>query len=216
MLFRSKILVMGNLHTPSSTLSSVLLASDDAGATWREPLPRSALVGLEAAQFLDAQNGWIVAQPQGAVPHDPYLLGTADGGATWRKLSLWGDEARAGLLQQFYFDSKDHGWALVDRSAAGAKTDRYELYETVTGGNSWMLRESSARPIQTKWPPRPAPPFRLREDPKLKTYEVERRAGEDWTRVANFNTELGACRAIEPPPAPKKEPAEPPPPVLNH
>src|SRR5438874_7916004 len=35
-----KIFVAGNLHSNSATLSSVLLMSEDSGATWKESAPR--------------------------------------------------------------------------------------------------------------------------------------------------------------------------------
>ncbi len=201
-----KILVIGNLHTTSATVSSLALFSEDAGTTWRELVKREPAAGFEAAQFLNEQQGWISVQPQSQLASDPYLLATADGGANWQKLPIFSEEGRAGLLQQFYFDSKDHGLALIDRSQTGDASSRYELYETVTGGSSWMLRESSSRPIAPKWPARRPSDWRLREDPKLKTYELERRVGNSWQRMANFRTDLGVCKALE-----TNAPAPPPP-----
>ncbi len=196
----AKVVAAGNLHTASATISSLLLMSDDSGVTWSEPFQRLPGAGFEGIQFLDAQYGWIAVQPQGALPVDPQFLLTADGGKTWRKASLWDEEGRAGLLAQFHFDSRQHGLALVDRSAAGQSTSRYELYETQTGGVSWSLREASSRPISPKWPAR-ASEWRVRDDPKLRTYEIERRAGENWRRVANFSSDLGACKSLEAKPA---------------
>jgi hypothetical protein len=207
-----KILTVGNLHTSTATLASLALASDDAGTTWREPVRRMPGAGLESAQLLDAQHGWIAAQPPGPLPSDPFFLATGDGGANWQKLPLWAEDGRSGLLLQFHFDSKDHGFALVDRSAAMAAS-RYELYETLNGGGSWMLRETSSRLIAPKWPARRASDWRLREDARLKTYEVERRVGETWRRMASFQTELGVCKALEskqpPPPPPPPDPPNP-------
>ena len=202
-----KILITGNLHTSAATLSSIALLSEDAGTTWREPAPRVAAAGFESIQFLNDQQGWIVVQPHGQFPHDPYLLGTANGGQNWEPLRLWSEEGRAGLLQQFHFNSREHGWSLVDRSAAAAG---YELYETLNAGASWMLRETSSRAIAPKWPARRPSDWRLREDGKLKTYELERRVGDSWRRMANFRTELGVCKNPEPvaPPPPPAVPEE--------
>src|SRR5579884_3446971 len=200
-----KVVITGNLHTPSATLSSIVLASGDGGVSWREPVARVAGAGFEAVQLLNEQYGWIAAQPQAQFPTDPYLLATTDGGATWQKQPIWSEDGRAGLLQQFLFDSREHGFVLIDRSQAGEPTDRYELYETLNSGSSWMLREVNSRPITPKWQPRRNAEWRLRVDDKARTYELERRLGEGWRRVANFRTEVGECKAPE-----TKEASQPP------
>ena len=43
----NRIFVTGNIHSSSTTLDSVLLSSDDAGKTWREPFERMHLAGLD-------------------------------------------------------------------------------------------------------------------------------------------------------------------------
>src|SRR5580692_2363441 len=43
----AKLFVAGNLHTPSTTLYSVLLASEDGGKTWTEPVARMRAAALE-------------------------------------------------------------------------------------------------------------------------------------------------------------------------
>ncbi|MBI3668096.1 MAG: hypothetical protein HY236_18005 [Acidobacteria bacterium] len=193
----SKVLLVGNLHTAVATVSAIALLSEDAGATWRQPVKGEPGGGFESVQFLDPQRAWISVLSQGSLAADPYLLATVDGGHTWQKLAIWTEEGRAGLLQLFQFDSKTHGLALIDRSAAGTFNDRYELYETLDGGASWVLRQISSRPITLKWTARRNPDWRLREDPKVKTYELERRAGESWVRMANFRAELGVCKTLE-------------------
>ncbi len=210
----AKILLVGNLHTPSATVSSIALASDDAGTTWHEPLKRLAATGFEAVQLLNEQYGWISVQPQAQFASDPYLLATPDGGSTWQKLPIWTEEGRAGILQQFYFESRDHGFVLIDRSQNEQRDDRYELYETRNAGLSWMLRETSPRAITPKWPARRQSDWRIRVDAKAKTYELERRVGEDWRRMANFHTDLGVCKSLEtdktPRPGPEGAPERPP------
>ncbi len=200
-----KVLTVGNVHTSTATVSSIALLSDDAGTTWREPTARIPGAGFEAIQFLSEQQIWIAVQPQSQFPHDPYLLASGDGGQTWDAQRLWSEEGRLGVWQQFYFDSRDHGLALVDRSSAG-----FELYESMNGGASWSLKEVSSRAITPKWPPRRPPEWRLREDARLRTYEVERRAGNAWQRMANFRVEIGICKEPEPPAA-----ADPQPPAEN-
>jgi len=188
-----KILVLGNIHTSSATLSSLALLSEDAGASWREPLARIPAAGFESALLLNDQQGWIGVQPLAQFPHDPYLLATVNGGQSWDAQHLWSEEGRHALLQQFHFDSPQRGFALIDRSSAG-----FELYETLTGGTTWMLRQTNPKPIATKWLRRTSE-WRLREDAKLQTYELERRVGDAWRRMANFRTDLGVCKDPENP-----------------
>lgn len=208
-----KIVLVGNLHTSSATLSSIALSSDDAGSSWREPLKRLPATGFESVQLLNERQAWIAAQPQAEIATDPYLLATSDGGANWQKLPIWGEEGRSGLLQQFYFDSSQHGFVLIDRSQSGAADAGYEMYESPNAGLSWMLREVSPRPISPKWTARRTADWRLREDGKSRTYELERRVGNGWQRMANFLTELSTCKTLEPaaPPAPAANPGALPP-----
>ncbi len=58
----NRLVVVANIHTESITLYSVLLTSEDAGGTWREPYERTRGVGLDHVQFIDFQNGWISGQ----------------------------------------------------------------------------------------------------------------------------------------------------------
>jgi hypothetical protein len=53
----------------------------------------------------------------------------------------------------------------------------------------------------------------LRADDRAKTYEVERRNGAMWRRVANFQTEVANCKDLvkpAPPAAPAADPVPPP------
>ena len=205
----SRVFVAGNLHTAAATLASVVLLSEDGGGRWREPVQRFPGTSAEAAQFLNEQQGWIGMQPQQQFPTDPFFLITGDGGAHWRNHRIFTEEGRAGLLQQFRFDGPQHGFVLIDRSQS-TRRDRYELYETMTGGASWMLRESADRPIETKWPERRPADWRLQPDAKAKTFEVERRAGTAWRRMAAFRTEVAQCKELQTP-TPPRPPAGPPP-----
>nr|MDP9115297.1 hypothetical protein [Acidobacteriota bacterium] len=49
----NRVLVTGNLHTRNITLFSLLLASDDTGLTWTEPMPRMRSAALEQIEFWD-------------------------------------------------------------------------------------------------------------------------------------------------------------------
>ena len=73
----NRVFLAGNLHSSSTTLYSVLLASDDAGKTWREPYERIRAAGLDRIQFVDFESGWISGEvlsqrtrPPRSVPAD--------------------------------------------------------------------------------------------------------------------------------------------------
>jgi hypothetical protein len=196
-----KLFLAGNLHTEDLTLYSVLLASADGGKTWSEPHERIRGVGLDQIQFLDTETGWVAGESLGAVPRDPFLLLTRDGGATWQAHPVFG-EGRAGSIAHFHFDSKTHGMLWIDRSLSG-ETDRYESYESMNGGESWTLRETSAQPFGKS--PALSTEIRLRTDAATRSYRVERRTPAGWETVASFPVRAGECRDQEP------APQEPPP-----
>ncbi len=193
----NRIFLTGNLHAESVTLFSILLASEDQGKTWYEPQERIRGAGLEQIQFFDLENGWIGGEQLGAVPRDPFLLVTQDGGKLWRAAPVY-EESRAGAIDWFQFDSKTHGRLWVDRTMAGDPERRYEMLESRTGGESWILRAMSGRPIPGQ--PSEAPPaagLRLRTDEASQSYRVEKQAGERWQTVASFLVRVGECREPE-------------------
>src|SRR5581483_4322195 len=93
----NRLFITGNLHTPDTTLLSILLASEDSGATWSEPYDRQRLSGLDQIQFIDFQNGWISGANLAGAPRDPFLLITTDGGKTWRERPVF-DESRVASI----------------------------------------------------------------------------------------------------------------------
>lgn len=209
----NRIFAAGNLHTESATLSSVLLAGSEGGKIWQEPHERIRGAGLDQIQFLDFEAGWVAGGYLHAVPRDPFLLVTTDGGKSWR-LRLVTSEGRTGTIESFLFDSRAHGLLLLDRSMAGEEGSRYELFESQTGGESWMIREVSHRPIRAaqKLARAPEAGWRVRAD--ASTYRIEKRVGERWETVAAFVTRVGECRAPElvVPPEPAVAPMPPAPP----
>lgn len=184
------IFLGGNLHTPSTTLYSILLASSDVGKTWSEPHPRIRFAGLDQIQFFDAQTGWIAGAGLQSTPRDPFFLLTTDGGKTWRQRPLF-DETRVAVIERFRFDSRDNGTLLVD---ARLDNGHHELYETMTGGESWSLKQSSADPIRFPGPAESGSPgWRVRANAATRSYDIEKSQGERWQRVAAFLVNLGSC-----------------------
>ncbi|MBY0503365.1 MAG: hypothetical protein K2X03_05640 [Bryobacteraceae bacterium] len=211
------IVLTGNIHSREATFSSVLLVSEDLGKTWTEPLGRIKHGVLDQVQFIDFQNGWVAGQVMQQFARDPFLLITNDGGRTWRRRPLY-EDARIGSIEQFWFESKQNGGLIVDRTRAGDPRAKYELYESQTGGASWTLREVNSKPIQPKRAKVPVPntDYRLRADAKLNAYRLERRQGAQWQSLAAFSINLAACMPPKPPeptPPPVVEEAPPPAPV---
>lgn len=214
----NRIVLLGNIHTESTTLYSVLLTSEDGGATWQEPYERMRGVALDHMQLIDFQNGWISGETTVPVARDPFFLITSDGGKSWRLRPVLA-EGGGGAIQQFHFESATNGAMVIDRLASGDSA-RYELFETPNGGETWMIRRTSERPITL---PRTAPDavssgWRIRADARSKSFVIEKRHGEKWMAVASFLVEIGTCKAMphvapppelpsEAPPAPEKAPS---------
>ncbi len=192
----ARLFLAGNLHTETATLYSILLASDDRGATWTEPQSRIRSATLEQIQFIDFETGWIGGQVFGAVPRDPFFLLTTDGGKSWRRQPVF-DESRPSTIEQFWFESRTSGSVAILRGATGeTSAGRHELYETMTGGGSWTLRQVTEKPVairgarsalrQSGW--------RVSAHASTKTLRVERLDGDTWRPQAAFPIQIGVCK----------------------
>ncbi|MBI4877132.1 MAG: hypothetical protein HY822_21060 [Acidobacteria bacterium] len=199
----AKIFASGNLHTATTTLASILLASEDEGKTWTEPHERIRSAGLEQIQFVDFERGWVAGQQLQAVPRDPFFLVTTDGGKSWRRRPVAG-EGQVGAIEQFWFDSRTDGLVAIDRMQSAETGARHSIYESRTGGEGWSIREVSARPLKLKRAAGQNPDRRLRADARSKSFVLERRTGGRWQILASFLVETGVCR-----PPPEPEPAPP-------
>jgi hypothetical protein len=187
-----KLLVTGNLHGASATIGSVLLVSDDDGATWKEPSPRIAGSALEQSQWLDAQHGWAAGEVQVPLSRDPFLLITSDGGATWHQKEI-AEDGIPGEIMRFWFDTPEHGELIVDggRSAEGG---RYQMYESRTGGDTWsVVSKTSDVPKLRRTPGLIDPDYRITADSRTRTYMVEKRNGGDWSAVTSFEIQVASC-----------------------
>jgi photosystem II stability/assembly factor-like uncharacterized protein len=185
-----RLFLAGDLHTQSSTLYGILLASEDGGRTWTEPMPRIRAASFEQLQFLDAKNGWVSGETIEPLPRDPFLLATTDGGKTWNKRVIF-EESRGGSVSQFWFDSTTAGEIVIDRPEHGAT--RHEVFATATGGANWDPRESTTKPVKIKGP-KDALSLRVRADSVTKTYHVERQvtAGH-WEVLATLSIHVTDC-----------------------
>ena len=205
----NRIFLAGNIHSPATTLYSMLLASDDAGKTWREPFGRIRGAGLDRIQFVDFENGWISGEELHPLPREPFLLATSDGGSKWRLQPVFG-EPHFGSILQFWFNSRGTGSLLIDRGHS-EEGGRYALYETPNGGDTWRLRELNEKPIPIKHAAGAEnADWRIRADRLTKSFQIERHARERWQKIAGFSVSIGDCKPPAEPAIPPVEPAPPP------
>jgi photosystem II stability/assembly factor-like uncharacterized protein len=195
------LFVAGDIHTDSVTLYSTLLASETAGQSWSEVHERIRGASLDQIQFLDAETGWVSGQELVPIPRDPFLLVTSDAGKTWASRPVLNDSAenRFGSVMQFFFTEKEQGLLIVDRGK-GSGDERYALFESRNGGESWTIRQESGKPPRVKETP-PTTDWRLRVDAASHSFHIERRQGARWNSVAAFAVKLDPCK-IAPPPDP--------------
>ena len=202
-----QLFLTGNFHNGASTMYSLFLASEDSGKTWYEAHERVPKAGLDQVQFLDFETGWVSGQLLESLPRDPFFLLTTDGGKTWRRRNVF-NESRIATIEQFHFESKTSGSLLIDRGAASETGARYERYDSQTGGESWQVREVSAKPLKlgVARAPTSNADWRLRADGKLGIHIIERRTGTRWERISAFQVKAGECspklELIAPPPEP--------------
>jgi photosystem II stability/assembly factor-like uncharacterized protein len=191
----SRIFTAGNLHTQTVTLFSMLLGSEDAGHTWRELHERIRGASLDRIQFFDPEAGWVSGETLSPLSQDPFLLRTSDGGKTWRQHFVFDENAEnhLGTIQQFLFTGRDDGSLIVDRGQ-GSDSDRYELYESPNGGQSWGIRQSSNKPLKLKQTPAGSADWRVVADRKSAAFQLERRQGTAWSPVASFLVKVGSCK----------------------
>jgi hypothetical protein len=185
-----RIFAAGNIHSSSVTLYSELLASDDNGKTWREASDRIRGAGFDRIQFADADTGWVSGQALFPFSRNPFLLVTTDGGKTWDRENVFAEE-RPGDLYDFVFTSKRDGRLVFDLGRGGG-ANRFELYESRDGGESWSLRGTSARPPALRAAPA-TPDWRTRVDAPTESFLIEKRDGADWASLAAFAVSLGGC-----------------------
>ncbi len=117
---------------------SALLATRDGGAIWVDVSPERGLAGVSGGFFLDSHRGWLAGTTPG-LPSRLVALDTADGGTSWRELSIDASDSRGGqpyAAAQVHFADAAHGW-LLGRLATGAAVSLGTLLRTVDGGESW-------------------------------------------------------------------------------
>ena len=123
-------------------IGAVIFRTTDAGATWHLYDAEEAAwgrEGLEAADFLDAQNGWAVANLYMGWGEGSAVLHTADGGLSWER--QYGSETDTPTgdhpwLWDVDFVDAEHGWVVGDGGL---------LLRTADGGETWQELAAPAR-----------------------------------------------------------------------
>jgi hypothetical protein len=201
-----RLFLAGNFHTNSATLTSVLLASDDGGATWKEPAARLRGAAIDQMEFYDLQHGWAAGETQYPLARDPFLLISTDGGQSWRQSTVL-EDGSPGTVVRFLFDSAQHGELIIDAGKSSGNS-RYLSYESQTGGNNWNLRGTSDKLPAA---PRSAadPDWRIQTSKDGKTWQVEKRNGDKWEMLSAFLVEAANCKGETRELTEPKEPEEP-------
>jgi len=118
-----------------------------------------------------------------------------------------------GVIERFWFDSARSGGLLMDRLHPNEAGARYERYETMTGAESWMIREISATPIRVRgvYSGGPNPDWRVTPDAESGAWRIEHRQDGRWSTVCEFLIEVGRCvpRPEAPPPQVTEAPPKP-------
>lgn len=114
----------------------------DTSGGWKDVTPTGFGVSDPvAAQFLTATLGWAVdVQVSGKTTKDFVAYRSADGGATWKSVTVpWLDEGGADWAQVQFVDTQ-HGYISI---GLGEQTSRRPgfLYATSDGGASWTKHE---------------------------------------------------------------------------
>ncbi len=189
----TQVFIAGSIHSAQTTLFSLLLVSDDSGATWREPIERVRGEELGQLQFISSEIGWVSGQRVVPLPGDPFLAITRDRGKTWVRKTLL-PEGSAGFIPEFRFISAQDGKLIIDRGVNHGDESRYQLFETLNGGENWMVKESSSVPIKN--PPVAAqdPAWRVRAETGGKLIVLEHLTAEKWTAEARFVIQIAECK----------------------
>lgn len=117
----------------------MLLATEDAGTSWqiqRRPTPDA----LRDVYFVDAETGWLVCERSVYLlkaNDEPraYLMRTTDGGATWTRVVVTGNDVDVRLVR-ILFASSQLGWVFGETGA---------LFMTRDAGANWIKQRIPTR-----------------------------------------------------------------------
>ena len=117
------------------SLIPTIFRSADGGATWATVTDEQIYGQLVGVAFSDAQHAWVVGADYGTGDRQaPLMLASADGGQTWQRVALSGDD---GLLA-VQFPTASTGYATGDGGV---------LYATSDGGATWVKGIAAAKDV---------------------------------------------------------------------
>ena len=137
-------LLYGSLDAAPGAYRSLLLRTDDGGASWSEvmaPMPGSAVLDVSFASPARgvALVGWTVEGP-GTL----WAYGTEDGGRSWRRLA---EIAKPHNLDQpVRLQCRDHRRCRVQLECSDQSEGPGHLLETADGGHTWRPGKPAALP----------------------------------------------------------------------
>lgn len=120
----------------------------DGGRVW-EILPYDFSVeifGTPHFDFIDFLRGWAVGRGNGFT-EDPVVIGTYDGGITWKRIYKFPSDGTSGGPGQIAFADTLNGWIFADGFVNGGLAG--VIYRTVDGGRNWTREAFSYR---LAWP----------------------------------------------------------------
>jgi photosystem II stability/assembly factor-like uncharacterized protein len=111
--------------------SGTLLATHDGGLTWQQ-LPKPSEDSILVILFADESNGWLLCDRDEfkLSSNDEarnYLLRTDNGGRTWRRITISGNDTHATLVRMI-FSQSDQIWLLGEMGT---------IFKSVDGGENW-------------------------------------------------------------------------------
>ncbi len=107
--------------------NGALLATSDGGNSWRR-LRKPTEDSIHDIHFIDGQHGWLLCDRdkfklKTFEESSNYLLRTDDGGGTWRRIEIGGNESQARLVR-FAFSQNGNAW-IFGEAGTLLKSDDY-------------------------------------------------------------------------------------------
>ena len=117
------------------SLVATVLATSNAGRTWRWQYPAPKGGELLSVAATDATHAW-AAGYQGDLHRNGLMIATSDGGKTWTRQRLPASLVALGVA----FADARHGWAVVDEADnAFSPNVRSCVLSTTDGGAHWRI-----------------------------------------------------------------------------
>jgi len=123
------------------------LKTTDGGATWKT-LERPTVDSLQDVYFSTEQNGWLVCEAniyELTTKEAPrtYLMHTEDGGATWEKMDVNGDDKRFGnvdtRLTRVVFSPGGHAWVFGEAGTTYTSKDEGKTWKRIQVPTRFLL-----------------------------------------------------------------------------